>query len=127
MKISLLHKSFKDNKKESPLFVIVRGKTSNGVFTSSLISAGVNILPKNFSSGTIKTSTPNYTHKQKIVNTILNDLEQIVSNIKENGLEPNPQLVKKEYENKSKVDKRQKVFSLSDEFRSVLKNTKIKS
>ena len=127
MKISLLHKSFKDNKKESPLFVRVRGKTSNGVFTSSLISAGVNILPKNFSSGTIKTSTPNYTHKQKIVNTILNDLEQIVSNIKENGLEPNPQLVKKEYENKSKVDKRQKVFSLSDEFRSVLKNTKIKS
>jgi hypothetical protein len=91
MKISLLHKSFKDNKKESPLFVRVRGKTSNGVFTSSLISAGVNILPKNFSSGTIKTSTPNYTHKQKIVNTILNDLEQIVSNIKENGLDPNPQ------------------------------------
>ena len=127
MKISLLHKPNKDNKKESPLFVRVRGKTSNGVFTSSLISAGVNILPKNFSSGTIKTSTPNYTHKQKIVNTILNDLEQIVSNIKENGLEPNPQLVKKEYENKSKVDKRQKVFSLSDEFRSVLKNTKIKS
>ena len=127
MKISLLHKSFKDNKKESPLFVRVRGKNSNGVFTSSLISTGVNILPKNFSSGTIKTSTPNYTHKQKIVNTILNDLEQIVSNIKENGLEPNPQLVKKEYENKSKVDKRQKVFSLSDEFRSVLKNTKIKS
>ena len=102
MKISLLHKSFKDNKKESPLFVRVRGKTSNGVFTSSLISAGVNILPKNFSSGTIKTSTPNYTHKQKIVNTILNDLEQILSNIKENGLEPNPQLVKKEYENKLK-------------------------
>ena len=63
---------------------------------------GVNILPKNFSSGTIKTSTPNYTHKQKIVNTILNDLEQIVSNIKENDLEPNPQLVKKEYENKLK-------------------------
>jgi hypothetical protein len=28
MKISLLHKSFKDNKKESPLFVRVRGKTS---------------------------------------------------------------------------------------------------
>ena len=102
MKISLLHKSFKDNKKESPLFVRVRGKTSNGVFTSSLISTGVNILPKNFSSGTIKTSTPNYTHKQKIVNTILNDLEQIVSNIKENDLEPNPQLVKKEYENKLK-------------------------
>lgn len=50
MKISLLHKSFKDNKKGSPLFVRVRGKTSNGVFTSSLISTGVNILPKNFSS-----------------------------------------------------------------------------
>ena len=127
MKISLLHKTYKNNKKESPLFVRVRGKNPNGVFSSSLISTGVNILPKNFSSGTIKTSTPNYTHKQKIVNTILNDLEQIVSNIKENGLEPNPQLVKKEYENKSKVDKRQKVFSLSDEFRSVLKNTKIKS
>ena len=60
MKISLLHKPFKDKKKESPLFVRVRGKTSNGVFTSSLISTGVNILPKNFSSGTIKTSTPNY-------------------------------------------------------------------
>ena len=74
----------KNNKKESPLFVRVRGKASNGVFSSSLISTGVNILPKNFSSGTIKTSTPNYTHKQKIVNTILNDLEQIVSNIKEN-------------------------------------------
>jgi len=70
MKISLFHKSFKDNKKESPLFVRVRGKNSNGVFTSSLISTGVNILPKNFSSGTIKTSTQNYTHKQKIVNTI---------------------------------------------------------
>ena len=102
MKISLLHKPNKDNKKESPLFVRVRGKTSNGIFSSSLISTGINILPKNFSSGVIKTSTQNYTHKQKIVNTILNNLEQIISDIKENGLEPNPQLVKKEYENKLK-------------------------
>jgi len=97
MKISLLHKPNKDNKKESPLFVRVRGKTSNGIFSSSLISTGINILPKNFSSGVIKTSTQNYTHKQKIVNTILNNLEQIISDIKENGLEPNPQLVKKEF------------------------------
>jgi len=45
MKISLLHKPNKDNKKKSPLFVRVRGKTSNGVFSSSLISTGINIRP----------------------------------------------------------------------------------
>ena len=61
-----------------------------------------------------------YGHNTRITNE---KLEKLTIRLKSIFKLKNEPIVK----NKSKVDKRQKVFSLSDEFRSVLKNTKIKS
>ena len=58
----------KNNKGESPLFVRVRGKNSQGKFVESSINTDLDIDSKHFDGGVLKSRTPNYTNKQRIIN-----------------------------------------------------------
>jgi len=87
--------------KEKPLFVRLRMKNSSGRYTESSISTEIKLLPKHFKNNGISKSTPNYTSKNKIINSIVDDIYNIIGEISENGDLPNPSLVKHIYlENK---------------------------
>lgn len=100
MKITLIHKISKTNSKESPIFIRLRSKDLNGNYSSSLISTGISVFPKFFKNGVIKSSSPNFNNHQRVINNILLELETLSLQIKEDGFEPNPLLLKKEYENR---------------------------
>jgi integrase len=85
-----------------PIYIRLRNKNLIGKWEDVSIKTGVSILHKYFSNGLIKTKTPNYTLKQNIVNSLLSDIEKIISEDKKNGFEPNPKRVKQQLENRLK-------------------------
>lgn len=99
MNISLkLDKKGLNKVDKCPLFVRMRSTASNGRRIESSLNTGIKILPKYFVKGVLSVKTPNYTNKQRVLNSILDDLDRIVSELKEQGLLPNPSLVKKLYQ-----------------------------
>lgn len=91
-----------DSEGKYPIYIRIRNKNLNGKWDDVSIKTGVFVLPKNFSNGLIKTKTPNYIHKQSIINSILSDIEKIIGNDKKGGFEPNPKRIKQQLENKVK-------------------------
>ncbi len=83
---------------ESPLYIRLRGKSLNGGYSESSINTGIYLSNKHFFKGGISPRTPNYTHKQRIVSKILDDINRIISESVEEGFVPNPKFIKKQYE-----------------------------
>ena len=93
----------KNNKGESPLFVRVRGKNSQGKFVESSINTDLDIDSKHFDGGVLKSRTPNYTNKQRIINSMIDLISSIIGESKEEGLEPTPQYIKVQYEKRKEL------------------------
>jgi integrase len=112
MNLSLKLKTQTQNSNgESPLFIRLR-MTINNIDMESSIHTGIDLLPKFFRNGNILHKTPDFLVKQKIINSIYRDIERIIGEIKDDGIEPNPSLVKSRYsqslvvkENKSPIVK----------------------
>jgi hypothetical protein len=112
MNLSLKLKTQTQNSNgESPLFLRLR-TTINNIDMESSIHTGIDLLPKFFRNGNILHKTPDFLVKQKIINSIYRDIERIIGEIKDEGIEPNPSLVKSRYsqslvvkENKSPIVK----------------------
>lgn len=98
-----LDKKFKDSNGESPLYVRIRNKNSNGKYSESSISIGVDISEKHFNKGSITSKTPNFTDKQRIINSVLDLVERIIGESKEEGIEPTPQYIKIQYEKRKEL------------------------
>lgn len=98
-----LDKKFKDSHGESPLYVRIRSKKSNGKYSESSISIGINISENHFNKGSITSKTPNYTDKQRIINSVLDLVERIIGESKEEGIEPTPQYIKIQYEKRKEL------------------------
>jgi len=80
------------------LYVRIRGKERNGKITESSISTGLNLKPNHIINGSLKTGIKGYSNKQRVITSLISDIEHIISLMKSDGLEPNPKLVKKRYE-----------------------------
>lgn len=93
-----LDKKHRNLQGECPLYVRLRGKLPNGSYSETSINTGIHLLEKHFINGVVSPKTSNYTDKQRIVNGILDEISRIISEIIEEGLEPNPKFIKKEYE-----------------------------
>lgn len=100
MNISLKIENPNKKNKDTYLYVRLRTSLKNGKRTENSISTGIKISRNHFVKGSLSPRVPNYTNKQRIINSILDDIEMIISNLKEQGLEPNPSLIKNLYEEK---------------------------
>ena len=99
MNISLkLDTSQPDSDNKLPLYVRIRGKNSEGKRRESLISTGLHVESNHIKSGSLKTGIKGYSDKQRIINSIISDLEHILSVLKNDGHEPSPKLLKKKYQ-----------------------------
>lgn len=93
-----LDKKFKNSNGESPLYVRIRNKNSNGKYSESSIFSGVEVSEKHFSKGSITSKTPNFTNKQRIINSVLDQVERLISESMEEGIEPTPKYIKVQFE-----------------------------
>jgi len=98
-----LDKTFKDSNGESPLYVRIRNKNSNGKYSESSISTGIDISEKHFNKGSITSKTPNFTDKQRIINSVLDLVERIIGESIEEGIEPTPQYIKIQFEKRKEL------------------------
>ena len=89
---------------ESPLYVRVRGKNSKGGFVEVSFNTDIEIDPKYFENGVLKSKVPNYTDKQRIINSIIDRVNSIISESKEEGIEPTPQYIKVQFEKKKELN-----------------------
>lgn len=87
----------KNSDGECPIYVRLRKSVKGGKTYEASIYTNIDVSPKHFSGGSIKPRTPNYAAKQKKITSIVADLERIESEIAEEGLVPNPSIVKKRY------------------------------
>ena len=92
-----LDKKYKKDGGKHPLYVRIRKKNSKGKFEETSIYTDVDLEPKHFKNGGIVPKSPNYTNYNRMVNSIMDDITNIISSLKEDDLEPNPKLVKKMY------------------------------
>jgi hypothetical protein len=69
----------------------------------SSISIGIDLSEKHFNKGSITYKTPNYTNKQRIINSVLDLVETIISESEEEGIEPTPQNIKIQYEKRKEL------------------------
>lgn len=92
-----------NSKGESPIYIRMRFSDSGGKITESTIFSGIEILPKFFKNGNIHVRTPNYSSKRTILDSLVNDVEQITSQIQKDGLIPYPKVVKERYEDLKKM------------------------
>lgn len=123
-----LDKKSKNENGEYPLYVRIRGKNTKGKPLESSIYSGVDLSEKHFKKGGLSPRTPNYTDKQRIVNGIIDDLERIISESIEDGLEPNPKYIKREFEERKKLRELktpqiQSFWKSFDEYLETKKNT----
>ena len=86
-----------NNGKEKPLYIRLRGKSVNGKTEETSISTEIKLLPRHFKNNGISKSSPNYSSKMKVVNSILDEIENIIGEINHQGEIPNPTLVKHLY------------------------------
>lgn len=70
---------------EKPLFVRLRSKLPNGKWVESSISTDIRIETRHFRNNSISKRVPNYTSKNRLLNTILDDIEKISSQLVEEG------------------------------------------
>ena len=104
MNISLkLDKNQPNSENLFPLYVRIRGKKPNGKTTESSISSGLYLKSNHITDGSLKTGIKNYSDKQRVVNSLISDIEHVISLMKSDGLEPTPQVVKKRYEDLKKT------------------------
>ena len=87
----------------------------------SSISTEIKLLSRHFSNNGISKSTPNYTSKNRNINFFLDDIDTIIGELSEQGLEPNTSFVKKQFlerkENKKIITPTIKSFRICfDEF-----------
>jgi integrase len=81
----------------------MRYSDSNGKTTESSIHTGVEILPQHFKNGDIIIKTPNYSSKRLKLDSIISDIEKIISELQSDGVIPYPKVVKDRYENLQRV------------------------
>jgi len=93
----------KNPKGESPLYLRMRYSDSNGKTTESSIHTGVEILPQHFKNGDIIIKTPNYSSKRLKLDSIISDIEKILSELQSDGVLPYPKVVKERYDDLIKV------------------------
>ncbi|WP_318346002.1 tyrosine-type recombinase/integrase [Flagellimonas baculiformis] len=123
-----LDKKSKNEIGEYPLYIRIRGRNSNGKYSESSIYSGVDLSEKHFKKGGLSPRTPNYTDKQRIINGILDDLQRIISESIEDGFEPNPKFIKREFEERKKfrelkTPQIQSFWKSFDEYIETKKNT----
>lgn len=129
MNITLkLDKKNINHRDEYPLYIRLRGKTSNGKYTESSINTGIHLLDKHLIKGSVSPKTSHYTDKQRNVNGILDEINRIISESIEEGLEPNPKFVKKQFEEKIqfrelKTPQIQSFWKSFEEYLQTKKNT----
>lgn len=105
MKKTLIQKKQEvDSNGNYPIYIRLRNKNINGKWEESSIKTEISVKPKYFTNGVLKSNTPNYTSKQKIINSLLSDIEKIIGEDKTNGFESNPKRIKQELESK-KIDR----------------------
>jgi hypothetical protein len=98
MKISLrLINKFPDKNGNYPLFIRLRAKDANGKHSETNISTGFSISSNHIINGVLSSKTPNYASKSDHITSIWKDLDNIISDIRREGLIPNPRLVKKRF------------------------------
>lgn len=91
MKVTFkLEKRNRDSQGRVPVFLRIRDDNSE-----TSINSGVSVLDKDFKNGVLKTTVDNYISKIKILNSLMETVEVIIGDIKEDGKEPNPHLIKK--------------------------------
>jgi len=93
----------KNIKGESPIYLRMRYSDSNGRTTESSIFSGVDVLPQHFKNGDIIVKTPNYSSKRIKLDSIISDVEKIISELHSDGLIPYPKVVKERYIDMKKV------------------------
>jgi integrase len=81
----------------------MRYSDSNGKTTESSIHTGVEILPQHFKNGDIIIKTPNYSSKRLKLDSIISDIEKILSELQSDGVLPYPKVVKERYDDLIKV------------------------
>jgi len=123
-----LDRTSKDKGGEYPLYIRIRGKNSDGKYLEASIYSGIDLSDKHFKKGGLSPRTPNYTDKQRIINRTLDDLQRIISEAIEDGLEPNPKYIKKEFEEQKKFKELktpqiQSFWKAFDEYLETKKNT----
>lgn len=110
MKISLkINKQQTDKDGLHPLFIRIRDKNSKGKYTEVSIYSDVNVSDSDFKNGVLLTKTPNYTSKNRQINSVLDEIQRIISISVEDGLKPNPKYVKKKYE-ESLIEKEERTL-----------------
>jgi hypothetical protein len=97
-----LDKTSKNKNGEYSLYIRIRSKNSDSKYSESSIYSGVDLSSKHFKKGGLTPRTPNYTDKNRVINGIIDDLERIISEAIEEGLEPNPKYIKKQFEERKK-------------------------
>lgn len=90
-------------KGESPIYLRMRFSDSHNKITESSIFTGVEVEPKHFKNGNLIIRTPNYSSKRMMLDSIVSDMEKIISELKVDGLIPYPKVVKERYEDLKKV------------------------
>lgn len=99
MKLSFRTIKYKsDDNDLKQLYIRIRDTNLKGEDEESLVSCGVDVSDSDFKNGVLQPNTPNYTSKNRQINSVLDDLQRIISISIEDGLKPNPKYVKKKYE-----------------------------
>lgn len=112
-----------------PLFIRVRGKGKSGKDTETNISTGFFIKDTHLKNGVLSTRTPNYTVKNNYISTVRSDLDYIITELKREGLVPNPKLIKKRFlqREKLKIQATPEIISFWNAFEEYQDTKKFKS
>ena len=81
-----------NNGKEKPLYIRLRGKSVDGKTEETSISTEMKLLPRYFKNNGLSKSSPNYSSKIKVLNSILDEIENIIGEINHQGKIPNPSI-----------------------------------
>ena len=98
MKIQLLLKQNEvNNNGENPIYIRLRKTSKQGIRTESRIKTEIYIHSKYFKNGGISSSSPKYAEYTNIISNCYKEIYRVIGEVKEEGLEPNPSLVKARY------------------------------
>lgn len=86
-----------NHQNEYPLYVRIRNKEESGKWVQTLLFTDLYIKNTHIRKGILLRKTPLYQSKQKVVDTILDDLENTISILRSDGFIPSPKLVKEKY------------------------------
>jgi integrase len=98
MKVQLyLKQNEVNNEGEKRIYIRLRKTSKERKRTEARIKTEIYVLGKYFNDGTLSTRTPRYADYNSILSATVSEIYRIIAEIKEEGLEPNPSLVRKRY------------------------------